>query len=389
MKLLTNFEVTKNIKDLYRKINCVVLAYPTFNNFPRPGKGHTLYIDESIEPNEIWRLDCDLKDYVQVGGGGTDPIAGPGIQFSQFSTAFETTFQLLILEDVINVPTIVPFDIVSNEGTHVTGDINTFKFTVNETGWYNFYFDGTFTFANITTSQITGQIYINDTYVDYSAISGRHAGGSNDQYHLSMTRKLSLAEGDVVDFRVSRPFLSGTSDITINNAEMSLERISLGGIILGGDDEIQISANYATLPAPGTETNLWRWVVNTVGEYPSGLYYSDGVTWETSNNKADWNAVSGPSEILNKPTIPVKTLVSGVSLIAANFTLVSGYYEYDYSNVLITTQSLITVVPLNSTISIVSAAVFLPNITTSAGSAKLYCTNLPSGNMDVDIWILT
>ena len=177
MKVYSEDEITNRIKDLYLRLNCIVLPYPTFNDFPTQGKGHTLYIDESTDPNELWRWDCDLRDYVQVGGGG--------------------------------------------------GQVN-----------------------------------------------------------------------------------------------------------------------------------------------------------------SDWNSNSGVSQILNKPTIPVITKVDGVTMLAASFSLVSGLYEATYSNVDILATSYVSITPKNSTISIVTNALFLPEITVSIGSIKMFCTYLPAGNFDVNVLII-
>jgi len=133
---------------------------------------------------------------------------------------------------------------------------------------------------------------------------------------------------------------------------------------------------------------------------------------------SDWNATSGVAEILNKPTIPsiaglvpeTRTLtingtsydlsanrswtitagltvlqVTPVTLTAASWSLVSGLYEYTYSNVNITSTSIVDVIPANSTIAIVQAAQVLPATLSSAGSVKLYATNLPTADIIVSI----
>ncbi|MFZ1704455.1 MAG: hypothetical protein WAT79_08905 [Saprospiraceae bacterium] len=179
-KLFTDFEVSQKIRDIYLKLNCIVLEYPAFNKFPPKGKAHTLYINTFTNPNELWRWDCTLKDYVQIGGGG------------------------------------------------------------------------------------------------------------------------------------------------------------------GG----------------GAQVN------------------------------SDWNSISGVSQILNKPTVPVITQVNGVTIPAASFSLVSGLYEATYSNVAILSTSYVSITPKNSTISIVTAAAFLPEITVSLGSVKMFCTNLPSADFDINILII-
>jgi hypothetical protein len=77
--------------------------------------------------------------------------------------------------------------------------------------------------------------------------------------------------------------------------------------------------------------------------------------------------------------------VTPVTLTAASWSLVSGLYEYTYSNVAITSTSIVDVIPANSTIAIVQAAQVLPATLSSAGSVKLYATNLPTANIIVSI----
>jgi hypothetical protein len=84
-------------------------------------------------------------------------------------------------------------------------------------------------------------------------------------------------------------------------------------------------------------------------------------------------------------TIPTLTAlqVTPVTLTAASWSLVSGLYEYNYSNVNILSTSIVDVIPANSTIAIVQAAQVLPATSSSAGSVKLYATNLPSADITV------
>lgn len=81
--------------------------------------------------------------------------------------------------------------------------------------------------------------------------------------------------------------------------------------------------------------------------------------------------------------------VSNVTLTQANWSLVSGLYEYSYSNANITSASLVDVTPKNTTIDIVIAAQILPQGDTSAGAAKFYAKNAPTGDISVDlvIWL--
>jgi hypothetical protein len=87
--------------------------------------------------------------------------------------------------------------------------------------------------------------------------------------------------------------------------------------------------------------------------------------------------------IVSSPTGLTVLQVTPVTLVAASWSLVSGLYEYNYSNVNILSTSIVDVIPANSTIAIVQAAQVLPATLSSAGSVKLYATNLPSADITV------
>ena len=61
--------------------------------------------------------------------------------------------------------------------------------------------------------------------------------------------------------------------------------------------------------------------------------------------------------------------------------------DYTYSNVNITSNSIVDVVPDNSSYSIVSSAQLLPRVDSSNGSIKLYSNKLPTGDFTVTIII--
>jgi hypothetical protein len=79
------------------------------------------------------------------------------------------------------------------------------------------------------------------------------------------------------------------------------------------------------------------------------------------------------------------TQVTSISILAASWTLVSGLYEYVYSNANITSTSIVEAIPDNSAIDIVKAAELLPRTDSSAGSVKFYATNLPTANFTITI----
>lgn len=77
--------------------------------------------------------------------------------------------------------------------------------------------------------------------------------------------------------------------------------------------------------------------------------------------------------------------VTPVTLITAGWSLVSGLYEYSYSNANILSTSIVDIIPANSTISIVKAAEILPATQSFSGSVKIFATNAPTGDIIVTI----
>lgn len=386
MRNLTESEASNYIKQILDRLDCIIISYPDFDSFPPKGKAKTIYIDESTDPNEMWRWDCGIKDYVQIGGGGSGG-ATDGLHFSQLS--YSMFYDGASLTQSINsTPQNFVFTTVANIGTDVVGSTSTNVITVSEAAWYQI--DVSSLLMTNSEGTITIQIYINgDSIVELPLQSDSIVSG-----HVihSWKKKINLDPGDEVSVKIFRPLVEGATTVDKFYADFSVQKITLGYVEATTGINIPQSANYASLPAPGTEVGLYRWVINTVGSDNAGLYYSDGLTWETAPGgtqvNADWDAVSGPEEILNKPSIPVITQVNSVTIPAASFSLVSGLYEAEYSNVNILTTSVVSITPKNTTVSIVTAAVFLPEITVSLGSIKMYCTNLPSADFDVNILII-
>jgi hypothetical protein len=77
------------------------------------------------------------------------------------------------------------------------------------------------------------------------------------------------------------------------------------------------------------------------------------------------------------------TQITSITLSSGSWSLVSGLYEYDYSNAAITANSIVDVIPDNADIAVVKAAEILPKTVSSSGSVKLYATNAPTGNIGV------
>jgi hypothetical protein len=75
--------------------------------------------------------------------------------------------------------------------------------------------------------------------------------------------------------------------------------------------------------------------------------------------------------------------VTPVTLASGSWSLVSGLYEYSYSNANILDTSIVDVIPQNASISIVKTAEILPATESFFGSVKIYATNAPTANIIV------
>jgi hypothetical protein len=81
--------------------------------------------------------------------------------------------------------------------------------------------------------------------------------------------------------------------------------------------------------------------------------------------------------------------VTGLTLTAGGWSLVSGLYEQSLSNVNITTASIVDVIPDNDDAEVVADASFLPRTDSASGSVKVYAKNLPSADIGVTINIIS
>ena len=81
----------------------VVQSYVDFASFPAVGREGIVYADESTTPNEAYRWDATIPDYVQIGGGGgTSTFTSlQSVGTSTTELALTATNQNYILPDVL------------------------------------------------------------------------------------------------------------------------------------------------------------------------------------------------------------------------------------------------------------------------------------------------
>lgn len=77
--------------------------------------------------------------------------------------------------------------------------------------------------------------------------------------------------------------------------------------------------------------------------------------------------------------------IPNITLLLANWALVAGFYEYDYANALILADTVVEIIPYNSTIEIVRQAEVLPMVTSGVGTVKIQAKYLPTANILIAI----
>mgnify|MGYP000011386292 FL=1 len=82
------------------------------------------------------------------------------------------------------------------------------------------------------------------------------------------------------------------------------------------------------------------------------------------------------------------TQIPNVILSQVNWSLVGGFWEYDYANVLILSTSLVNIVPYKETIDYVKFADIMPMVVSGVGTVKIYAVNQPLGDINVNIEII-
>jgi frataxin-like iron-binding protein CyaY len=160
---------------------------------------------------------------------------------------------------------------------------------------------------------------------------------------------------------------------------LSLDIASINNIrmtILGsGDQNFLPIKSEKTLPRLASMTTAQRDTVVTLNASDTGktifnttskiLQVWDGAAWAAGNS---FNV-----------TQKTGTLTTGA------WSLVSGLYEQDYADVDITASSVVDIIPNNADIATVKTAEVLPRTDSSAGSVKVYATNLPGANIGITL----
>jgi len=82
------------------------------------------------------------------------------------------------------------------------------------------------------------------------------------------------------------------------------------------------------------------------------------------------------------------TQITSVVLNYGDWTFANGFYEYTYTNPIITSSDIAEVILDNGSYVIAANAIILPRVESSTGSLKLFSINSPSDNITVTINII-
>ena len=96
------------------------------------------------------------------------------------------------------------------------------------------------------------------------------------------------------------------------------------------------------------------------------------------------NGTSGTSGV-NGTSGSYPNQITNIIISYSGWTLVSGYYQYTYSNTGITSLTMVDVIPENVSVPIINAAQILPKTLSSSGAVILYSINAPIDDIIVSM----
>jgi hypothetical protein len=105
------------------------------------------------------------------------------------------------------------------------------------------------------------------------------------------------------------------------------------------------------------------------------VYCTDATEGLYENTSTGWVNLNS-----NKPL-----QVTPVTLLVAGWTLVSGLYEYEYTNAIITATSVVDVIPNNASVTTVQEAEIYPQTTTTTSILKIFAKNEPTADITVTL----
>jgi hypothetical protein len=88
-----------------------------------------------------------------------------------------------------------------------------------------------------------------------------------------------------------------------------------------------------------------------------------------------------------RDTIVRTTVIENIVLAQSGWSLVSGLYQYTYTNSLILSTSIVEIIYMNDTIDIAIDAQITSQADASAGQLIIYAKNAPTDDINIEIWV--
>lgn len=182
-----------------------------------------------------------------------------------------------------------------------------------------------------------------------------------------------LTTSDRIAIRFYPASLGGTADITLHTEGIHLSSIQTTFTTgIASLDGLATAAQYFQVGTTGSDFSIGTTGTDThTFNLPTASATKRGAL-----SSGDWTTFNSKLGV---------TQVSGVTLTTGGWSLVSGLYQYTYSNANILSTSIVDIIPANASITIVRDADILPANLSAAGSVTIYSTNLPTGNITVSI----
>jgi hypothetical protein len=176
---------------------------------------------------------------------------------------------------------------------------------------------------------------------------------------------------------------TNTTNIVLNTANTTTNTTAIGLRELLSNKSQDVEADKLSTTKFASVKALYDWAVakfQTILVSGTTIKTINGTTLLGSGDMIIVTDISGKADKVIQ--------VAAQTLLAASWTLVSGFYEYNLANANITEESVVDVIPDNASISAIKQAEILPQTLSSLGTVKFFATNEPINNIvvTINIW---
>jgi hypothetical protein len=187
-------------------------------------------------------------------------------------------------------------------------------------------------------------------------------------YQAGQAVASTTANSLIIANAVAQELIKGTFAAAPSNA--TLQFLAKVGIIEGG-----ASPQYYTYLQGGDQS------ADVTYTLPTALPNSSFILQCTSGGTLSW--ITAPTG--GSGSVTTSTLIPAIVLTAATWSSTAGFYEFQYSNALILSASIVDAIPRNTSYVTVQAAQLLPSMSVSAGQVNIFANYLPAGDITMDM----